>query len=183
MKMIQLEIDGQTVQAEQGATILEAASAVGARIPTLCHGDDLKPYGACRLCMVEVSRNGRSKLVASCVYPVEEGLVVRTDSEKVRKVRRMILELLWPSLPDLAAEYGLTGSRFTPKQTECNLCGLCVRHCAEIKKHHAVYFRGRGVDREVAIVPELAKECAFCRECFEVCTGGWIVNQSDLAFT
>jgi NADH dehydrogenase/NADH:ubiquinone oxidoreductase subunit G len=183
MDMVELEIDGQRIQAEEGATILEAASAIGIRIPTLCYDSRLKPYGACRLCMVEISKGGRSRLVASCVYPVEKGLVVQTRSEKVCKVRRMILELLWPSLPDLAKEYGVTGSRFRPRDTECNLCGLCVRYCAEVKKLHAVYFKGRGIDREVAVIPELAKECAFCRQCFDLCTGGRIVNQSDLAFT
>ncbi len=183
MNMVQLEIDGQRVQAEEGTTLLEAASAIGVEIPTLCHHDDLKPYGACRLCMVEIDKGTRTKLVASCVYPVEDGLVVRTNTEKVQKVRRMIVELLWPSLPGLAKEYGVTQSRFAPRDTECNLCGLCVRYCAEVKKLDVAYFRGRGIDREVAIVPELAKECAFCKECFDFCTGGRIVNQSDLAFT
>jgi NADH dehydrogenase/NADH:ubiquinone oxidoreductase subunit G len=183
MNMVRLEIDGQPIQAEEGSTLLEAASAVGIRIPTLCHHDDLKPYGACRLCMVEIQKGSRTRLAASCVYPVEEGLIVKTDTEKVRKIRRMIVELLWPALPDLAREYGLKQSRFSPRDTECNLCGLCVRYCAEVKKLHAAYFRGRGIDREVAVIPELAKECAFCRGCFDICTGGRIVNQSDLAFT
>jgi len=182
MIMVELEIDGQRIQAEEGTTILEAASAIGVEIPHLCHDQRLKPLGACRLCLVEASRNGRTKLVASCSCPVEAGLVVRTDTEEVRKVRRMILELLWPSLPGLAAEYGLTGSRFETGDTECNLCGLCVRYCAEVKKRHIAYFSGRGIDRQVAILPDLAKECVYCRECFDFCTGGKIVNQSDLAF-
>ena len=182
MNMVELEIDGQRIQAEEGTTILEAACAIGIDIPHICHEDRLEPFGACRLCLVEASRNGRTKLVASCAYPVESGLVVQTDTEEVRKVRRMILELLWPSLPGLAAEYGLTGSRFDTGDTECNLCGLCVRYCADVKKKHVAYFRGRGIDREVAILPELGKECVYCRECFDFCTGGKIVNQSDLAF-
>jgi len=183
MNMVELEINGQRVSAEEGTTILDAASAIGIRVPTLCHDSRLSASGVCRLCMVEVAKGGRSRLVASCVYPVEAGIVVQTDSEKVRKVRRLILELLWPSLPDLAREYGVTSSRFRPRDTECSLCGLCVRYCAEIKKRQAIYFRGRGIDREVAIVPELAKECAMCRECFPCCTGGHIVTHSDLAFT
>jgi len=182
MKMVRLEIDGQAMQAEEGTTILEAATACGIRIPTLCHHDKLEPYGACRLCMVEILIGRRTRLVASCAYEVQEGLVVRTNTEKVRKIRRMVLELLWPCAPGLAREYGLTESRFPPKQTECLLCGLCVRYCSEVKKLNAAYFKGRGIDREVAIIPELAKDCAFCQECFGLCTGGWIVNQCDNAF-
>ena len=132
--------------------------------------------------MVEITRAERTRLVAACVYEVEDGLVVRTNTEKVKKIRRMIIELLWPSLPDLAREYGVTETRFPPEHTDCSLCGLCVRYCADVKKLNAVYFKGRGIDRELAIVPELAKECVFCQECHELCTGGWIVNQSDQAF-
>jgi len=183
MKMVELEIDGQRIGAEEGTTILDAATAIGIRIPTLCHDSRLTSAGACRLCMVEVTKGERSRLVASCVYPVEAGLVVQTNSEKVRKVRRLILELLWPSMSDLAREYGVTGSRFASRDTECNLCGLCVRYCSEVKKLDAVYFKGRGIDREVAVIPDLAKESAMCRECYTLCTGGRIVNQCDLAFT
>lgn len=182
MKKVKLQIDGKEVQAEEGKTILEAAMADGIDIPTLCHSDKLKPYGACRLCMVEITKGERTKLVASCVYEVEDGLIVRTDSERIMKIRRMIIELLWPSLSSLAEKYGVTASRFRSKETECNLCGLCVRYCSEVKKLDAVFFKGRGIDRELAIVPELAKECAFCHECHELCTGGWIVTHSDQAF-
>ena len=182
MKMVKLQIDGKELQVEEGKTILEAAKAGGIDIPTLCHSDKLKPYGACRLCMVEVTKGKRTRLVASCMYEVEDGLVVKTDTEQVKKIRRMIIELLWPSLTDLAKEYGVTASRFRPKETECNLCGLCVRYCSEVKKLDAVYFKGRGIDRELAIVPELARECAFCHECHELCTGGWFVTHSDQIF-
>lgn len=182
MKMVQLQIDGIELQVEEGTTILEAAKAGGIYIPTLCHSSQLKPYGACRLCMVEVTKNERTRLVASCVYEVEDGLVVRTDTDQVMEIRRMIIELLWPSLSNLAEEYGVTETRFLPEQTECNLCGLCVRYCSEIKKLDAVFFKGRGIDRELEIVPELARECAFCHECHELCTGGWIVTHSDQIF-
>jgi len=182
MKMVKLRIDGQVLQVEEGKTILEAAKSCGIDIPTLCHSDKLEPYGACRLCMVEITKGERTRLVASCVYEVEDDLIVRTDTEQVKKIRRMIIELLWPSLTNLAEEYGVTASRFWPEETECNLCGLCVRYCSEIKKLDAVYFKGKGIDREIAIVPELAKECAFCHECHELCTGGWIVTHSDQIF-
>ena len=178
MDTVTLEIDGKRVEAEKGTTILRAARSCGADIPTLCHHDELEPSGVCRLCMVEIERNGRTKLVASCVHEVEEGLVVRTDTERVMKIRRMIIELLWPTVPDLAERYGVTCSRFEPVENECNRCGLCVRYCREVKKIEAVFFKGRGIDRRVAIVPELAAECAYCRECYDLCSGGWIVNRA-----
>lgn len=173
--MIQLQIDGKQVQAREGETILKIARANGIDIPTLCYADDLEPYGACRLCMVEISKEKHTRLVASCIYPVEENLIVRTDTEKIRKIRKTILELLWPSVQGLAKKYGVTKSRFTPEQTECCLCGLCVRYCKEIKKLNAAFFKGRGINREIAILPELANECNYCRECFNLCPAGWIV--------
>ena len=179
MNTLPLEIDGKKVQAQEGATILETAGENGIHIPTLCHNDQLKPYGACRLCMVEISKGKRTKLVASCVYPVEENLIVKTNTEKIKKIRRMIIELLWPSRQDLAKEYGVTRSRFFPERTDCNLCGLCVRYCAEVKKTNAVYFKGRGINRAVTVIPDLMNECVYCRECFDLCSGGWIVDQCD----
>lgn len=178
MKTIQLEIDGKKVQAEEGATILEVARQNGIYIPTLCNHPELKPSGVCRLCMVEISKNKREKLVASCVYPAEENLVVKTDSEKIRKIRRMIVELLWPTVPALAKEFGVEKSRFVPEHTECCLCGLCVQYCAEVGKSNAVYFKGRGINREVAVLPEFADDCAYCTKCYGLCPGGWIVIQA-----
>lgn len=181
MTTIQLEIDGRKVRAKQGATILEAASENGIDIPNFCHHDKLRPYGACRLCMVEISKNGRTKLVASCVYEVEQDLVVKTNTERVRKIRRMIIELMDPALRALADEYGVTVSRFSPERTDCSLCGLCVRYCAEVKGLNAVYFKNRGIDREIALVPGLEQECMYCRECFDLCSGGLLVNLCDRA--
>jgi len=175
MKNVTLTIDGKEVQTHEGATVLEAAREAGIRIPTLCHDDRLKPYGACRLCMVEVQKNGRKRLVASCAYPVQEGLVVETKSERVINIRRMIIELLWPASQRFAKEYGVTTSRFTPELTDCSLCGLCVRYCAEVKKRRLLYFRGRGIDRKPAFLEGTSQECATCQECFELCTGGWLL--------
>ena len=117
MKTIQLEIDGRKVCAKEGSTILETARENGIYIPTLCHQDELEPSGVCRLCMVEITKNKRTKLVASCVYPVEEDLVVKTNSEKIEKIRKMIVELLWPTVPALAKEFGVEGTRFVPENT------------------------------------------------------------------
>ena len=178
MKLIELVINGNLVVANEGETLLETAMKNGIHIPTLCHNPNVKPFGACRLCMVEIHKKNttRKRIVASCVYPVEENLVVETETERIRKIRSMIVELLWTSLPSLAREYGIKESRFYPKATDCNLCGLCVRYCSEIKKKNVVYFKNRGVDREVALVPDLMNECVYCRECFDMCTGGRIVE-------
>ncbi len=182
MKTISINIDGKSIDARKGATILETAIDVGIQIPHLCYNENLKPYGACRLCMVEITKNGRRKLVASCEYPVEEGLVVETGSEKVIKIRRMILELLWSVAQDLGKEYGITQSRFQAENTDCSLCGICVRYCAEVKKTNAVYFKGRGIDREIALVLEVGKECLYCRECFKFCKGGKILQELDALY-
>ena len=189
MESITLEIDGKTVVAEKGMTILQAAQGAGIDIPTLCYDERLAPYGACRLCTVEITRDKRTRLVASCVYPVEEGLVVKTNSERVRKIRKMILELLLPIAPTLlvetlAREYGLEGSRFTAERTDCALCGLCVRYCAEIKKANAIGFVGRGIERGVAFLPEVApKVCSSCRECFDLCPGWTLTVLENLPYT
>ncbi|MCE5251892.1 2Fe-2S iron-sulfur cluster-binding protein [bacterium] len=183
MSTIPLEIDGRQVAAEEGETILEAAQRNGIHIPTLCYNKQLKPYGECRLCMVEVTKGNRTRIVASCAYPAEENIVVKTNTEKIAKIRKMIIELLWPSLSALAKDYGVTESRFHSDHTDCNLCGMCVRYCSEVKKLNAVYFKGRGINREIAVVPDLANECIYCRDCFTLCSGGWIVDKCDNAYT
>lgn len=177
-----MTIDGKEVEARRDMTILEAARAAGIRIPTLCHSEKVSAAGVCRLCMVEISNGKRKRLVASCVYPVTQGLTVRTNTKKVRKIRRMIIELLWPQTQALANEYGVTSSRFARRQTDCSLCGLCVRYCSEVKRANAVYFKGRGIDRKIAFSPDMQTECAVCRECFDLCPGGWIVTESGRAF-
>jgi bidirectional [NiFe] hydrogenase diaphorase subunit len=176
MSEILLQIDGREVKAREGMTILEAAQSVGISIPTLCHHEKLKPYGACRICTVEVEARGRTNLVAACLYPVEENLVVRTKSERVIKTRKTLLELMLAHAPeagvlkDLAQEYG-AGEAFLEKEPSfCILCGLCVRYCAEVKKKNAIGFVDRGVRREIMFVPEIAsKECWSCKECFPLC--------------
>ena len=176
MSEILLQIDGREVEAKEGMTILEAAQIAGIYIPTLCHHEKLEPYGACRICTVEAESRGQTKLVAACLYPVEQGLVVRTRSEKVDKIRKMILELLLAHAPDsrelqgLAEEYGADKDRFEKEASFCVHCGLCVRYCAEVKKKFAVGFVNRGARREISFDPVIAaKECWNCKECFPLC--------------
>ena len=130
-----IQIDGKKVKAAEGMTILEAAQKADIFIPTLCHHEKLEPYGACRICTVEVEVRGWTSLVAACLYPVEKDLVVKTRSEKVDKIRKMILEFLLahapcsPQLKELAQEYGADRDRFEKESSFCVLCGLCVILC------------------------------------------------------
>ena len=176
MSDVLLTIDGKEVKAAPGTSVLDAARSVGIVIPTLCHHEKLDPYGGCRLCTVEVESRGRTNYVASCLYPVAENLIVRTRSEKVDRIRKVILELLLAHAPDspqlvaLAKEYGAKADRFEKESSFCVLCGLCVRYCAEVKKKHAIAFVDQGPKREINFIPEIAsKECWNCKECFPLC--------------
>lgn len=176
MSEILLQIDGKEVRAREGMTLLEAARSAGISIPTLCYHEKLEPYGACRLCLVELEMRGWSRLVVSCVYPVEKGLVVRTRSEKIDRIRKMVLQLLLAHAPDafdlqaLAQEYGADKNLFEKEASFCIHCGLCVRYCAEVKKKNAVGFVDRGIRKEISFIPEIAsKECWNCKECFPLC--------------
>jgi NADH dehydrogenase/NADH:ubiquinone oxidoreductase subunit G len=134
---------------------------------------------------VEISRGTRTRLVTACVYPVEDGLTVNTESPKVIKIRKMLLELMLASAPvktleDLAQRYGVEKSRFEAEKTRCILCGLCVRYCAEVKQANAIGFVGRGIERRVVFFPEIASTiCAGCRECFGLCPTGKLPSETD----
>jgi len=176
MSDIIVQIDGKEVKATEGMTILEAAQSAGISIPTLCHHEKLEPFGACRLCIVQVQVGNWSKHVVSCVYTVEENLIVTTRSEKIDKIRKMILELQLchaPDSPELlkyAEQYGADRDRFEKEASFCIHCGLCVRYCAEVKQKHVVGFVDRGIRKEISFIPELAaKECWDCKECFPLC--------------
>src|SRR3990170_9067904 len=113
-KEVTITIDGAEVKAREGTSVLEVARQIGIEIPTLCYNDVLSPFGACRLCSVEITNpHGKKKIVTSCNYPVEEGLVVDTKSEKVLNIRRSLLELLLSRCPkvtrlkNLAQTYGV----------------------------------------------------------------------------
>jgi bidirectional [NiFe] hydrogenase diaphorase subunit len=174
MADIMLEINGKKVSANKGETILEAARSNGIEIPTLCYLKGLAPHGGCRLCLVELKQGKRSQLVASCGYYVKDDLVVETESPRVQKVRKLLLELLIASMPDSeeihywAEKYGVHSTRFDRPPDYCILCGLCVRYCDEMKQGNCLGFVGRGVHREVAWVP-LATYTEKCVKCMEEC--------------
>jgi NADH dehydrogenase/NADH:ubiquinone oxidoreductase subunit G len=189
--MIRLTINGMSVQVEAGTTLLEAARWVGFPVPTLCAEDGLRPYGACRLCMVEIGEAPRTKLVAACTYRADEGLNVRTNSEKVQRARKLLLELYVSVCPqsktiqDLASEYGVRQCRYEDiKHETCIQCGLCVRICEQQMMAGAIGFAGRGLHRHVSRPFDMTDErCRQCGACMYVCPACELRCQASTATT
>jgi NADH dehydrogenase/NADH:ubiquinone oxidoreductase subunit G len=174
--MITFRLNGLDVQAEEGWTVLETAKFYGLEIPTLCYNEGLSSFGGCRLCLVEIGVEPRTKLVSSCTYPAEEGLVVHTDTKRVIEARRMMIELMLSVAPfskqiqDLASQFGVTRMRFTPRNEECILCGLCVRMCAEQMDGRAIGFQNRGSKRKISTPFDVrSEECRLCGGCMYIC--------------
>lgn len=179
--MIHLTIDDKPIEVQDGRTILEACREHGIHIPTLCYHPALEPYGACRLCMVEVSHAGRRpRLVASCVYPCEEGAVVKTATLMVQQSRRVTAELLLagssnsPEMVALADELGVKEVRYhLPEEDACVLCGLCVRACNEIVGVSAISVIQRGISKKVATPFQVtSSRCIGCGTCVLICPTG-----------
>lgn len=174
--MIKLTINGVEVQADEHWSLLETIKFYGIGIPTLCYHEGLTPAGICRLCMVEVNERGRTRLVASCVYPVKEGIEVRTHSKRVVEIRKMLVELLLARCPlsktlqDLAAKMGIQRVRFKVKNEDCLLCGLCVRMCEQQMMAGAIDFVNRGTERNITTPFDMKSEiCRTCGACMYIC--------------
>jgi NADH dehydrogenase/NADH:ubiquinone oxidoreductase subunit G len=174
--MITFRMNGLEVKAEEGWTLLDVAKFYGLEIPTLCHNEGLTPFGGCRLCVVEIGEGLRSKLVSACTYPAEEGLVVRTDSNRVWASRRMMIELMLAMAPgskvlqDMASQFGVTQVRFALRNGECVLCGLCTRICAEQMDAEAIGFQQRGHKRKISTPFDARSEvCRLCGACMYIC--------------
>ncbi len=173
---VKITINGRGLEFTEGQTILQVAQQNNIYIPTLCHNEAVKPYGACRLCIVEVERKGRRRLVTSCLYPAEDGLNVITDSDRVKADRAIIMQLLLARCPNnevinaLAKKLGVENTPFKLEDKNCILCGLCVRVCEEVVGACAISSVDRGVNREIAApYYEQSEKCIGCGSCVYVC--------------
>jgi NADH-quinone oxidoreductase subunit G len=207
MQKITVTVDGKKIEIPLGATILEAANAAGSRVPTLCHDNKLHPFGACRICLVEVEGTPR-KFTPSCTTPATDNMVVRTSTPSLIEARRMVLELLLIkhpldcpvcdkagecSLQDLVHEYGLGPSRFDAEKgylppdyesaiierniSRCILCGKCVRICDEQNAVGEWAFTRRGTRARISTDFDRPLDCEFCGECVEICPVGALTTR------
>ena len=180
--LVQLTVDGRTSRVTPGTTILDAARQMGITIPTLCNYRGLTPYGACRVCLVELETPRGRQMVASCSYPVDTELTVHTDSQQIRESRRTVVELLLAQAPDsteLAEFAAKLGVKTTPFEREaegkCVLCGLCARVCNQMMGRGAINLFGRGALRQVSpAFSEPTDQCQTCGACEFVCPTGAI---------
>jgi predicted molibdopterin-dependent oxidoreductase YjgC len=206
-RMVELTVDGETVRVLEGSTILDACRQLGVETPTLCYGDTLTPVNVCRVCVVELE--GARTLVPSCSRKAEAGMVVHTDSPRVRTSRRLVLELLGSSVdlslaPDALAyieEYDAKPDRFGPDAatvaqdvkidndlyvrdySKCILCYKCVSACGtDHQNTFAIAVAGRGFDAHISTELDVTlpdSACVYCGNCIAVCPTGALMSKSE----
>ncbi|MBF0320373.1 MAG: molybdopterin-dependent oxidoreductase [Nitrospirae bacterium] len=199
--MIDLTIDDVKVKAEKGSTILQAALANNIYIPHMCWDPRLKPYGGCRMCLVEIE--GQTRPLASCSYPAENGMIVSTNTPKLTKLRKTMVELLLIHHPldcptcdkagqcglqDLSHQHGPSHNRIIEEKhsiarharnpfiernpNRCILCGKCVGVCWQHQGVGAINFIGRGFDTKISPAFDEVLDCEFCGQCVDICPVG-----------
>ncbi len=186
--MVKLTINDRVVEVPEGTTVLEAARKIGVSIPTLCYYEAVKPYGGCRLCLVEVTQGNRTQLTTSCTYPVSEGLKVVTESADILEGRQLVIDLLLsrcpevPELQELARQLGVMEPSFAKGEDDCILCGKCVAVCHQLQGVGAIGLVGRGARRQV-MTPfgEFSDVCRTCGACAFVCPTGRIKDIAKIS--
>jgi predicted molibdopterin-dependent oxidoreductase YjgC len=206
-RTIDLTIDGSAIGVPEGSTILDACAALGIETPTLCFLKTLTPVNACRVCVVELE--GARTLVPACARKVESGMSVRTDSERVRHSRKMVLEFLGSSVdlstaPDAqrySVQYGADASRYGPQAAtvaqpvkvdnqlyvrdyaKCILCYKCVEACGtDAQNTFAIAAAGRGFDAHISTEYDVGlpdSACVYCGNCIGVCPTGALMFSSE----
>lgn len=204
-KMVEVTVDGEPVRVLEGSTILDACQARGVSTPTLCYGETLTPVNVCRVCVVEVE--GARTLVPSCSRKAEAGMVVHTDSERVRTSRRLVLELLGSSVdlstaPDalrfsedydakpermagrtVAQDVKIDNELYVRDYSKCILCYKCVEACGEDHQNtFAIAVAGRGFGAHISTeftVPLPESACVYCGNCIAVCPTGALMFKSE----
>ena len=191
--MVTVTINGKLVRATEGEMLLAVLRREKIDIPALCDHKAVEPYGACRLCMVEITKkewDGWKNQVTSCLYPVAEGLIVQTHSPELIELRKTILDLFLARCPntreiqDLAAQYGVTRTSYeeVPEPNDCILCGLCTRICDRMG-FSAISAVNRGHGREIAPpLKEAPPDCVGCLACALNCPTNYI-KYSDIGYT
>jgi len=178
--MVNLTINGKPVKADEGEMLLDVIRRMGIDIPALCDHDAVEPTGNCRLCMVEITKeswDGWKKSVTSCLYPVEEGLIVQTHTPELKEIRKTLLDLQLANCPNssviqkMAAEYGVyeTSFQVQPEGDNCIMCYACTRIC-EVLGKSAISAVDRGHNKVIA--PPFGKEppdCIGCLSCAHIC--------------
>jgi bidirectional [NiFe] hydrogenase diaphorase subunit len=181
--VIEFRMNGRKVRADEGESILDVARREGYEIPTLCHHETLGSDARCRLCMVEMQKGKRKRIVASCLYPAESGIEVSTDTPDIQLIRRTVLELFLARNPAsevvryLARQHGVTESRY-PKDNDkgkCVLCNCCVKTCETIVGVTALGLSGKGPVKKVTTPFDAPSDvCIGCGACMAVCPTGHI---------
>ena len=171
-EIVRFRIDGMEVEAEKGKMLLSVALEYGFEIPHLCYHESISPGGRCGLCVVEVTKEGSTKMTMSCKYPIDEGVEVASDTEKVRQTRRRAWEVLLARaygsevIHRMARAAGVEETSLEKNDDECILCGLCERVCREVVGANALTIARKDEKREVVPNPEA---CIACGACVYIC--------------
>lgn len=172
---VTIQINGVSVLTPKGTPVIDAAHDAGFCIPNLCHLRSGDALGACRMCMVELEERGKTKITASCTLEAKEGMVIRTHTETLQRLRRNIAELILAEAPnsravqDMAVRVGLKNVRYPFRNNDCILCGKCVRVCDVVLHSESLGFVGRGINRHVSLPFGDRNLCLHCNECLSVC--------------